>query len=305
MTADHFYNQYGADMVRLWVSSVDYQNEVPFSEDLFKQTGESYRRIRNTLRVLLGNLHDFDPATHTVAAEEMPLLDRWILERLHRLTRDCVDAYDRYDFRRVFTVVNQFLATDLSAIYIDATKDRMYCDPGDSTSRRATQTAMRAITQTLCRLLAPILAFTADETWEHLGHQESVHLQLFPEPDPAYAEDQAGPAISQLLDLRALLQQEIEKARQARLIGANLEAAVTLTLPETGYDHAVFTQPDTLREFFIISDLTVDRASHDTPSVTVTRSAQGKCARCWRHLPDVGEHTEHPALCGRCVDALS
>ena len=302
MTADHYYNKYGGDMVRLWVSSVDYQNEVPFSEELFQQTGESYRRIRNTFRVLLGNLHDqvgssgFSPSDYT-------LIDRWILERLHAITAECVTAYAAYDFRKVFTVVNSFFATELSALYIDITKDRMYCDAANSPRRRATQAAIREITETLCKLLAPILAFTADETWEHLGHTDSVHMQVFPQPNPAFAETEATAAVEDLLKARAVIQQTIEAARQAKQIGSNLEATVRLTLPETGFTHPIFEDLPTLREFFILSDLHLTRG--ETLAATVEVCTHTKCDRCWRHLPDVGTHDPHPPLCTRCTEAVS
>jgi len=302
MTADHYYNKYGGDMVRLWVSSVDYQNEVPFSEELFQQTGESYRRIRNTFRVLLGNLHDqvgssgFSPSDYT-------LIDRWILERLHAITAECVTAYAAYDFRKVFTVVNSFFATELSALYIDITKDRMYCDAANSPRRRATQAAIREITETLCKLLAPILAFTADETWEHLGHTDSVHMQVFPQPNPAFAETEATAAVEDLLKARAVIQQTIEAARQAKQIGSNLEATVRLTLPETGFTHPIFEDLPTLREFFILSDLHLTRG--ETLAATVEVCTHTKCDRCWRHLPDVGTHDPHPTLCTRCTEAVS
>jgi isoleucyl-tRNA synthetase len=305
MTADHYYNKYGGDMVRLWVSSVDYQNEVPFSEELFQQTGESYRRIRNTFRVLLGNLHDEPESARAGAALDtaaLTLIDRWILERLHQVTRECLDAYAAYDFRKVFTVVNSFLATDLSALYIDITKDRMYCDAADSPRRRATQAAMRTITETLCKLLAPILAFTADETWEHLGHTESVHLQQFPRPDPAFAGAGACAAVEELLKARAVIQQAIEGARQAKLIGSNLEASVSLTLPETGFDHPMWNDSASLQEFFILSELRIIRGSALAASVEVC--GHTKCERCWRHLPEVGTHTAHPTLCSRCLEAV-
>ena len=320
MTADHYYNKYGGDMVRLWVSSVDYQNEVPFSEELFQQTGESYRRIRNTFRVLLGNLHDqvgssgFSPSDYT-------LIDRWILERLHAITAECVTAYAAYDFRKVFTVVNSFFATELSALYIDITKDRMYCDAANSPRRRATQAAIREITETLCKLLAPILAFTADETWEHLGHSDSVHMQVFPQPNPAFAGTEATAAVEELLKVRGVIQQAIEKARQEKKIGSNLEATVALTLPAEGFTHSVFSDPATLHEFLILSDLHITRRGgppapgQDSigkliselitePTAVVTESSHHKCARCWKHLPDVGTHAEHPTLCGRCVEAV-
>jgi isoleucyl-tRNA synthetase len=332
MTADHYYNKYGGDMVRLWVSSVDYQNEVPFSEELFQQTGESYRRIRNTFRVLLGNLHDepkagnsptdsgkpadsqktadSDSKTKSVGLPESAgnhspsytLIDRWILERLHTITAECVAAYAAYDFRKVFTVVNSFFATELSALYIDITKDRMYCDAANSPRRRATQAAIREITETLCKLLAPILAFTADETWEHLGHSDSVHMQVFPQPNPAFAGTEATAAVEELLKVRGVIQQAIEKARQEKKIGSNLEATVALTLPAEGFTHAVFSDPATLHEFLILSDLQITRGSE--LAAVVTESSHHKCARCWKHLPDVGTHAEHPTLCGRCVEAV-
>jgi isoleucyl-tRNA synthetase len=301
MTADHYYNKYGADMVRLWVSSVDYQNEVPFSEELFQQTAESYRRIRNTLRVLLGNLHDYTPEK-AADITDFTLIDRWIMERLHVLTKECVAAYADYDFRKVFTLVNQFITSDLSALYIDITKDRMYCDAANSSRRRATQTAIREISETLLRLLAPILAFTADEAWEFLGQGDSVHLQVFPEPNPHFPGSDVTLAVSQLLEARAVIQQAIERARQEKKIGSNLEAAVSLTLPNQGFDHAVFNDLVTLHEFFILSDLTITRG--DALSAVVTVSPNAKCARCWKHVPDIGTMEEHPALCGRCAEAV-
>jgi isoleucyl-tRNA synthetase len=309
MTADHYYNKYGGDMVRLWVSSVDYQNEVPFSEELFQQTGESYRRIRNTFRVLLGNLHDApastsaDPSKSSESEKSADtLIDRWIQERLHQVTRECVGAYAAYDFRKVFTVVNSFLASELSALYIDITKDRMYCDAANSPRRRTTQATIRTISETLCRLLAPILSFTADEVWEHLGHTESVHLQTFPQPDPTYAGTEACAAVEELLKARTVIQQAIEAARQAKQIGSNLEASVHLTLPASGFDHPIWQDRAALQEFFILSDLHVTRGPELTALVEVCENA--KCERCWRHLPDVGSHAEHATLCGRCVEAV-
>jgi len=304
MTADHYYNKYGADLVRLWVSSVDYQNEVPFSEELFQQASESYRRIRNTIRVLLGNLHGFDATKNSASEAQYTLLDHWILERLHRVTKDCVEAYDRYDFRKVFTTLNQFCSVDLSALYIDMTKDRLYCDATNSPRRRATQTAMHRITETLCTLLAPILAFTSDETWEYLGKTESVHLEDFPTPDSAFAADEAAPVVDELLKVRAVIQQAIEKARQEKRIGSNLEATVELTLPVEGFAKPVFSDTATLEEFFILSVLTLKREPGAEISAVVTESPYQKCGRCWKHLPSVGKMS-HADLCERCEEAVS
>jgi isoleucyl-tRNA synthetase len=238
------------------------------------------------------------------------LIDRWILERLHAITAECVSAYAAYDFRKVFTVVNSFFATELSALYIDITKDRMYCDAANSPRRRATQAAIRGITETLCKLLAPILAFTADEVWEHLGHTDSVHQHAFPDVgSPGFSRFNEGDsttsataAVEELLKVRGVIQQAIEKARQEKKIGSNLEATVALTLPAEGFTHPVFSDPATLHEFLILSDLQITRGT-DLAAV-VTESSHHKCARCWKHLPDVGTHAEHPTLCGRCVEAV-
>ncbi|MBV6501385.1 MAG: Isoleucine--tRNA ligase [Prosthecobacter sp.] len=324
MTADHYYNKYGGDMVRLWAASVDYQNDVPFSEELFQQTGESYRRIRNTFRVLLGNLHDAPKASSSSTdvknsaentSEEKPassadqtlpsftLVDRWILERLHAITSECLAAFAAYEFRKVISTITQFVSGDLSALYIDITKDRMYCDAGNSPRRRATQAAIREVTETLVKLLAPILAYTADETWEFLGHGDSVHLEAFPQPNPAFAGTEATAAVEDLLKARAVIQQAIEAARQAKLIGSNLEATVRLTLPEKGFSHAIFSDLPALQEFFILSDLHLSRGPELAAKVEVCTNP--KCERCWRLLPDVGSHAEHPTLCGRCVEAVS
>ncbi len=314
MTADHYYNKYGGDMVRLWAASVDYQNDVPFSEELFQQTGESYRRIRNTFRVLLGNLHDEEkgkekppvtpasPVLLSNTAADLTLIDRWILERLHVITSECLAGYAAYDFRKVVSTITQFVSGDLSALYIDITKDRMYCDAENSPRRRATQAAIREITETLVKLLAPILAYTADETWEFLGHSDSVHLQPFPQPNPAFAGAEATAAVEDLLKARAVIQQAIEAARQAKQIGSNLEATVKLTLPEKGFTHAIFSDLPALQEFFILSDLHLTRGPDLAATIEVCTNP--KCERCWRLLPDVGTHAAHPTLCGRCAEAV-
>lgn len=304
MTADHFYNKYGADLVRLWVSSVDYQNEVPFSEELFQQASESYRRLRNTLRVLLGNLDGFNAAEDEVEPDQLTLVDRWILSQLENLKQECREAYDAYDFRKVFVLLNQFCAVDLSALYVDITKDRLYCDATSGLRRRATQTAIHRITDALCRLLAPILSFTADEAWEYLGHQTSVHLEDFPELDPSYINPEATAAVQELLKVRTVIQQAIEKARQEKRIGSNLEATVELTLPESGFQHPVFEALPTLEEFFILSVLTIKRTDATEPSAVVLESPHQKCARCWKHVPAVG-HQSHADLCDRCDEAVS
>ncbi len=301
INAEYYYHKYGADLVRLWVASVDWQNDVPFSDKLFEQNGEVYRRFRNTLRILLGNLCDFTPAD-AVANEKLTLLDRWILERLHQVTKECLAAYADYDFRKVFITLNQFCAVDLSALYVDITKDRLYCDAVNSPRRRSAQTAMQRVLRDLTRLLAPILAYTADEAWEFAGHTDSVHEHDFPQPDPAFAGSDATAAIASLQGVRDAVQQEVDKARKEKLIGSNLEAAAEVTVPDTHAASAVLRDAETAGEFLIISDLKI--RSGDAFAATVARTAFRKCQRCWRHLPDIGVNAKHPALCGRCADVV-
>ena len=294
--AAHFYNKYGADIVRLWVSSVDWQNEVPFGEELFKQIADPYRRLRNTFRILLGNLDGFAPAEHSVAFDQMPLLDQWILERLSEVTSECLAAYENFEFRKVFNSINNFVATDLSALYIDITKDRMYCDAVDSHRRRSTQTAISEVFQSLTKLLAPILAFTAEEAWEHCAFTEgSIHLQNFPKP---VTDSRAATArVDELLKLRDQIQIAIEKQVQAKVFNKNNEAKVTVPASEvseeisTLLDDRAFTT-----EFFILADLKVDR---DAAAIKAEKTAHEMCPRCRRYEPLVDE------LCERCSEVTS
>jgi isoleucyl-tRNA synthetase len=299
--AGHFVNEHGADLVRLWASSIDYTADVPFSEEIFTRLGDAYRRIRNTLRILLGNLYDFDavagagqPASSVPATT---LIDRWILERLSDVIADCRSAYAAFEFHKVYHALNQFCAVDLSSLYIDITKDRMYCDAADSPRRRATQTVMHEVFGALCRLLAPVLAFTAEESWRHSALGGSVHLQEFPQLE--HRGDEASDQVAELLKLRGVIGQAIERARQQKLIGNALEAAVVL---HSNSNVTTKISKEELEEFFILSDLTIRQGNE--ASASVTKTAYKKCARCWRHRPAGGTSKEHPDLCDRCESVV-
>src|SRR5215207_7194477 len=187
MEADYFVNKYGADIVRLWAASVEFTNDVPFSEDGFARTSEAYRGFRNVLRILLANLHDFDASAGTSAhLSGATTVDKWVLSKLQGVIATCRTAYEAYDFRRVFETLNQFCTVDLSALYVDITKDRLYCDAANSPRRRATQAVMHAAFDAIVKLLAPILAYTADEAWEELKKGASVHIETFPEANPGF-----------------------------------------------------------------------------------------------------------------------
>ena len=272
---------------------------MPFSEEIFTRLGDTYRRIRNTLRILLGNLYDFESGTKE-ARKDLTLIDRWILERLEEVIGNCRSAYEKFEFHKVYHALNQFCAVDLSSLYVDITKDRMYCDAPDSPRRRATQAAVREIFEALCRLLAPVLVFTAEEAWRHsmAKGDGSIHLQDFPQ-----TQDLGRKTIDQveeLLRLRGIIGQAIEHARQEKVIGNTLEARVVLN---SDSDVTERIPKEELEEFFILSDLTIHRT--DQASASVTKTPYKKCARCWRHRPTVGTSKAHPDLCDRCENVVA
>jgi isoleucyl-tRNA synthetase len=296
--AAHYYNKYGADIVRLWVSSVDWQNEVPFGEDLFKQVTEPYRRIRNTLRILLGNLDGFKERGQ-LAHSDYTLLDRWILERLHTVVAECRAAYEAYEFRKVFNALNNFCTHDLSATFIDALKDRMYCDGINSPRRTASQCAMHDIFLALSKLLAPILVFTADEAWEHAPFTTgSIHEQDFPDPDPDFAPGQAAQTAERLFEIKYAIQTAIESCVQAKEFNRNNEADVSLTVPESDAPLLpLLNDRDFATEFFIIAGLNAE-AGH-TLAATARKTTHPLCPRCRRHEPPA-----NGGLCARCDELI-
>lgn len=298
--AAYFYNKYGADILRLWVGSVDWQNEVPFGEDLFKQTTEPYRRFRNTLRILLANLNDFDAEKDAVSNDDLTLIDRWVLERLHCVTNECRDAYAAFEFRKVFNTLNQFCAVDLSALYVDITKDRMYCDAPDSTRRRATQTAMHRVFDSLVKLIAPILAYTADEAWEFAGNKTSVHLETFPEADPEFSGTEATQQIEALHALRDLAQVSIDAAVKADEFKKREEAAVSFSLPaDDPARDTLRDSPDDALEFLMVSTFDFETREGEC-CATVEKTNYPECPRCRRSI----EPAPGSELCVRCYDVM-
>ncbi len=294
--AKYFYEKYGADIVRLWVSSVDWQNEVPFGEDLFKQIAEPYRRLRNTLRILLANLKGYNGCR----PEQLDPLDAWILERLNALIRDVRAAYEAYEFRKVFSAINQFCTGELSSLYIDITKDSLYCDAKDSPHRLSKQFAIARIFDALVKLLAPILAYTCDEAWEHAGHSDSVHEQDFPEADPVY---DAGltPVFARLQQIRNVIQVAIEAQIKAKVFNKNNEALVQITVPGKE-DEAVLDllrNSDFAKEFFIVSEVQVNVG--DQLAATAQKTLHTMCPRCRRYEPAVNDE----GLCERCAAMMA
>jgi len=300
-------------VIRLWVASQDYRNDIVVSEERLKKVSETYRGIRNALRYQLSNLYDFHPSHNAVADKDLTGLDGWILNEFAKLERDVLAAYDRYEFHVVYQRISQFVAVELSSQYHDIVKDRLYTDPANSTRRRSTQTALHQIVTGLCRMLAPILSFTADEAWEFVpgATHESVHEEtVAPSRSVFSADDERD--WSQLLVMRERVLPELEKARQAKLIGKALEAKVILVA-----EKKLLQLPKRyaleFREIINVSQLTFAPPEPgmlyhdhilDQPHIEVAKADGMKCERCWHFETDVGKHADHPTICGRCVEAV-
>ena len=303
-TAEAYVKKWGADVVRLWVASQDFRNDIIVSEERISKVAETYRVLRNALRYQLSNLYDFDPAKHSVPDDRLTGLDRWILGEFAQLEQEVLAAYDKFEFHVVYQKVSQFVAVELSAIYHDVVKDRLYTDPANSPRRRSTQTTLHGMLVGLCKMLAPILAFTADEAWEYVAgksvasaHQLTWQPLGFQRAEPELATWKA------LFELRELALPELEKARQAKQIGKALEAKLTFAgsgpALRAGQAHL-----ESLRELLNVSQLEIQPGGSGAVTVLVSKAAGQKCERCWHWETDVGSHPEHPTICARCVSAV-
>jgi isoleucyl-tRNA synthetase len=301
-------NDFGADVIRLWVGSQDYRGDVVLSEGRVVKVAESYRSIRNTLRYQLSNLYDFDPPTHSVPDTKVTGLDRWILDEFAKLSRDVAAAYDAFEFHTVYQRITQFAAVELSAIYHDVVKDRLYTDPANSERRRSTQTALYRMVGDLCKMLGPILSFTADEAWEFVPGktEESLHLATW-NPLSFQRPEGEREAWKRIFHLRQLGLAELEKARQAKVIGKALEAKVRIS-GNAGVMTVGKSTFDPLRELLNVSQLEIAQQTAAAPedvSITVAKADGEKCERCWHWETDVGQTPGHPTLCARCVRAIA
>jgi isoleucyl-tRNA synthetase len=298
----------GADILRLWILSTDYRNEMSLSDEILKRTADGYRRIRNTARFLLGNLSGFDPAKHSVAHVDMLLLDQWAVQRAYELQGDIVAAYNRYDFSAVVARVQNFCTGDLGSLYLDVTKDRLYTMQPNSRGRRSAQTAMFLIAEAFVRWIAPVLSFTADEIWRKLpgDRVDNVMFATWFEglaPMPAAREAEAA-ALAQLLSIREAVTKVLEPMRADGKIGASLAAEVTVhaDLPWLG---SLAGMGEEARFLFITSRLDLLHTSDGPLQIEARASEHAKCIRCWHYCADVGSHPDDPELCGRCVENVN
>ncbi len=304
-TAEAYVKKYGADVVRLWVASQDFRSDIVVSEERINKVGETYRGIRNALRYQLSNLYDFDPAKHTVADDQLTGLDRWVLGEFSKMEKDVCDAYDKSEFHVVYQKISQFAGVELSSIYHDVIKDRLYTDPANSLRRRSTQTALHRLVTGLCQMLAPILAYTADEAWEFIPgkptgsvHEAEWATNNFKLPDGETT------TWALLLSLRSFILPELEKARQAKSIGKALEAKVILNGGNAAIIGSNTEAAGALRELVNVSQIDLAGKSAEPDSVSVTKADGQKCERCWHWEMDIGQYAEHPTICGRCVEAV-
>jgi len=298
----------GADVMRLWVASTDYRSDIANSRGIFKQVSESYRKIRNTMRYLLGNLYDFDLERHMTPFEDMPELDRWAMIRLNRLTEQVISAYEKYEFHVVYHAIHKFCVVDMSAFYLDVAKDTLYAEPADAPARRAVQTVLYHIADTLVRLLTPVLSFTAEEIFSHLPKPPLAPASAQLLDMPHYQQRLTDEALEQkwqrIIELREMISKELEGARQAKIIGHSLDAAVDLYPDQDAYE-LLSNMRDQLAHILIVSQVNLHQPQEARPdaaqgepelAVAVSPAKGEKCGRCWIF----SEQADSAGLCPRC-----
>ena len=315
---------YGADVLRLWVSSVDYSADVPIGAGILRQLADVYRKVRNTSRYLLGNLHDFNPAADTVPVAELPLLDRWMLQRTAEVMDEISEAFESYEFFRFFQLLQNFCVTDLSNFYLDIAKDRLYVSAPSDRRRRSCQTVMSLIIERLAGLIAPVLCHMAEDIWQNLPYEVeeiSIFHRGWPTVPPDWRDPSLSEPIQRLRELRAAVNRVLEDCRSRQELGASLEAAVRIETRNQELESALNwlnesgdAETDGLRDWLLVSQLQLGgepwaellaNQTNDSAIIEVSRARGIKCERCWHYEGDVGQHSQHPTLCGRCCGVLN
>jgi isoleucyl-tRNA synthetase len=317
VTPQELLPKYGAEVLRLWAAGEDYTEDIRISTEILNRLADAYRRIRNTYRFLLGNLSDFDPARDRQSYARLDEVDRWVLDRLGRLIARVTRAYEEYQFHTVFHSVHNFCAVDLSALYLDIIKDRLYTSAPDDPRRRAAQTTCYDVFRALARLMAPILTFTSEEAWRHLAGErsESVHFERFPVAEREWLDDRLAGDWSRLLEVRREVAKALETARAQGLIGSGLEAAVRIAAAPEDLPALLRGRRALLPTLFIVSSVgfaasgpgAVHYESQEIPGlvIDVDRAPGQKCERCWVRSETVGRDPDHPTLCERCVSVVA
>ncbi|MCH7696744.1 MAG: class I tRNA ligase family protein, partial [Proteobacteria bacterium] len=306
----------GADVLRLWVASVDYSGEMSVSDEILKRTADAYRRFRNTARYLLANLHDFDPATDCVEAGKLLDLDRWVLDQSVQLQQEIISAYENYQFHNIYQKLHHFCGVTMSSFYLDIIKDRMYTTQAASLARRSGQTVMYHVAEAMVRWFAPILSFTAEEIWRHLPGErsDSVFFEEWYGGFPVMDVKSDGEQWQRVIVVRNAVSKQLERLRTAGDIGSSLDAEIDLYCNDM-IKESLDWLDDELR-FVLITSYARVYAETERPDEAVASDMDGlwlrvkpsqysKCVRCWHHREDVGRHTEHTELCGRCVENVA
>lgn len=315
---------YGADVLRLWVSSVDYSADVPIGAGILRQLADVYRKVRNTSRYLLGNLHDFNPTDDAVPVAELPLLDRWMLQRTAEVMDEITAAFESYEFFRFFQLLQNFCVTDLSNFYLDIAKDRLYVSAPADRRRRSCQTVMSLIIERLAGLIAPVLCHMAEDIWQNLPYaveERSIFNRGWPTVPTDWRDPTLSEPIQRLRELRAAVNKVLEECRSQQELGASLEAAVRIETRNPELQAALNwlnengdAEADGLRDWLLVSQLQLGGEpwaelladqTDDTAIIEVSRARGIKCERCWHYEGDVGQHNQHPTLCGRCCSVLN
>jgi isoleucyl-tRNA synthetase len=307
--------KFGADILRLWVASEDYREDLRISEGILKQMAEAYRRIRNTCKFMLGNIFDFDPSIDRMEYKELLEIDRWALHSLQKLIPEVTKAYQEFDFHSVFRDLRNFCTIDMSSFYLDILKDRLYTWGGPSSGRRAAQSVLYEILDVLVRLMAPLLAFTAEEIYQQMPHPgQSIHLNDWPKVDESLLNPRLETKWTRLLKIREVVTKALELARKAKLIGNSLEAKVSMYCQYSGLYDFLSEYEAQLSTIFIVSQVSLSKESapaeaYQSPDmkglkVLITRASGRKCQRCWNYSPQVGANTKHPSLCPRCIEVI-
>ncbi len=309
--------QYGADILRLWTAASDYRGDVSISDNILKQLSDAYRRIRNTCRFMLGNLFDFDVENDITSIESMSELNRFILHKYSNVLRISLKAYEDFEFHKIYHTLYNFCIVDLSSFFLDIIKDRLYVNPRDDIERRDCQTVMYLILDSMVRLMAPILSFTADEIWsympEYTNKEESVSLASMAVVNEDFLDDKLALKWEKILNIRAEVTKALEKARSAKLIGHPLDASVTIELPDQEYKDIFSNLKEDLRDIFIVSNVSLEDVHDDNAyegqeienlKIVVKRASGKKCERCWRYDSTIGKSKEHSGICLRCDAAL-
>ncbi len=303
--------EYGADILRLWVLSSDYQSDVSLSKDILKQITEVYRKMRNTARYILGNTSDFNPDKDQVKYEELEEIDKYALLKLNDLIKKCTESYDRYDFHEAYQAINIFCVTDMSSFYLDIIKDRLYSSKVDAKARRAAQTTMYIILNSLVRILAPLTCFTAEEIWKYMPKTkdmdvESVMLTDYPTVNEKYENEELREKWKKIVDIKEIVSKKLEEARAEKIIGHSLNAKVVLYAEDSLYNF-IKDNIELLQSVFITSGLEVEENKREAEvklGVKVEQAEGEKCERCWMYSTTIGEDKENPTICHRCSEVL-